>query len=203
MPFIRLLLLSFAVACNLHSITAVAAEPATDKPNGRTSAPEVGKQAPDFALESVTGETVKLSKLVDKSPVVLVMLRGYPGYQCPMCSRQVGELLRNADQLKKTGAQVVLVYPGPAGELKERAREFIADRTIPEHFRFLIDPDYTFTNAYGLRWEAPRETAYPSTFVIDRQAVVRFAHISKSHGDRTDPKTILKALAELPKPASR
>jgi thioredoxin-dependent peroxiredoxin len=131
------------------------------------------------------------------------MLRGYPGYQCPICSRQVGELLQNADQLKKAGALVVLVYPGPAGELKQRAKEFVADRTIPEHFRFLIDPDYSFTNAYGLRWEAPRETAYPSTFVIDRQGVVRFAHISKSHGDRTDPKTILKELANLPKPASR
>ena len=103
MRFICWLLLSFAVACTLESITAVSAEPAADKTSGKTSAPEVGKKAPDFALESVTGETVKLSKLVDKSPVVLVMLRGYPGYQCPICSRQVGELLRNADQLKKTG----------------------------------------------------------------------------------------------------
>ncbi|MEX2139431.1 MAG: peroxiredoxin family protein [Pirellulales bacterium] len=179
---------------------ALGAEP---KPTGDATKapapPEVGKKAPDFSLQSVRGQTVKLSKLAEKSPVVLVVLRGYPGYQCPICSRQVGELLQNADELAKAGAQVVLVYPGPSGRLKERAEEFLADRTIPKHFHLVMDPDYTFTKAYGLRWDAPRETAYPSTFVIDRQRIVRFARVSKTHGGRTDPKTVLKAMAELPK----
>ena len=144
------------------------------------------------------GATVKLSKLSEKGPVVLVVLRGYPGYQCPICSRQVGELLKYADQFAKADAEVVLVYPGPSGQLKERAQEFIANRTIPKHFHLVMDPDYTFTNAYGLRWHAPRETAYPSTIVIDEQRIVRFALVSKKHGGRTDAKTVLKALVELP-----
>jgi hypothetical protein len=58
-----------------------------------------------------------------------------------------------------------------------------------------MDPDYKFTNAYRLRWDAPRETAYPSTFVIDRERKVRFAKVSKTHGGRATASEVLKALA--------
>ena len=63
-------------------------------------------------------------------------------------------------------------------------------------FRILPDPDYRFTLAYGLRWEAPQETAYPSTFVFDRNGVVTFAHTSRSHGDRVTAASVLKVLSE-------
>jgi thioredoxin-dependent peroxiredoxin len=196
-----------AVSVGLIVVTALhdqplRADPISTAESPKPSAPPaIGKKAPDFALESVRGVTVKLSKLVEKNPVVLVVLRGYPGYQCPICSRQVGELLQQQDTIAEHGAHVVLVYPGPGGQLKERAEEFIADRTIPKHFHLVIDPDYTFTEAYGLRWDAPRETAYPSTFVIDRQGIVRFASVSKTHGGRVGAKEVLKALAELTKPS--
>ena len=59
----------------------------------------------------------------------------------------------------------------------------------------LIDPGYGFTNAYGLRWDAPQETAYPATFVIDRDGTIRFARVSLEHGGRTPVADVLKALA--------
>jgi peroxiredoxin Q/BCP len=198
MPLFRVSLCVGLLLVTAFHHPALAAEPKKAGEAIKPSAPpEIGKKASDFSLESVRGETVKLSKLAEKSPVVLVVLRGYPGYQCPICSRQVAELLKHADELAEAGAQVVLVYPGPGGRLKERAEEFLADRTIPKHFHLVTDPDYTFTKAYDLRWDAPRETAYPSTFVIDRQRIVRFAKVSKTHGDRIDAKTVLKAVAEL------
>ena len=43
-------------------------------------------------------------------------------------------------------------------------------------------------------WDAPRETAYPSTFVIDQGGVIRFAKVSKSHGGRAATGEVLKAL---------
>ena len=91
---------------------------------------------------------------------------------------------------------MVLVYPGPADKLKEHADEFAHGKGMPAGFNFLIDPDYTFTNQYGLRWDAKGETAYPSTFVIDRDATVRFAKVSKGHGDRASVGEVLKALAK-------
>ena len=57
-----------------------------------------------------------------------------------------------------------------------------------------LDPDYKFTNAYHLRWDAKAETAYPSTFVIDAERKVQFAKVSKSHGDRASADEVLEAL---------
>ena len=161
---------------------------------GADSPPKVGAPAQDFELLAVDGNKAKLTTILEKGPVVLVVLRGFPGYQCPVCDKQVGQLLSQAEKFKSAGATVLLVYPGPSGKLTERAREFIKDKTIPDHFRLLVDPDYTLTNAYHLRWEAPNETAYPSTFVIQKDGKISFAKISKSHGGRSNPDEILQAL---------
>ena len=66
-------------------------------------------------------------------------------------------------------------------------------------WRVLLDPDYSFTQSYGLRWEAPKETAYPSTFVIDGKRKVLYAKVSKTHGDRSTPDEVLSALPSAPK----
>jgi peroxiredoxin len=158
--------------------------------------PEVGGVAPDFTLNSITGESVQLSKLGASEPVVLVVLRGYPGYQCPACSAQVAQLIAKADELKAAKARVILIYPGPADGLTAKAGEFLNGKSLPEHFTLLLDPDYSFTKSYGLRWEAQNETAYPSTFVLganDRK--VRFAKVSRSHGGRVSATDVLKTLA--------
>jgi peroxiredoxin len=169
--------------------TAAGATQAADKP------PAVGEVAKDFELSALGGDAVKLSKLTDAGPVVLVVLRGYPGYQCPLCTRQVGELIGQADAVKAAGGQVVLVYPGPADGLKSHAQEFVRGKDYPAHFHLVLDPDYSFTNSYGLRWDARNETAYPSTFVLDNSRKVRFAKVSKTHGDRAKAADVLKALA--------
>jgi len=158
--------------------------------------PGVGDRAPDFALQSLRGETVRLSQVTAKGPVVLIVLRGFPGYQCPICNRQVREFLGEAKAFTGAGAQVVMIYPGPGQDLKSRAEEFTADKTFPDNFHLLLDPDYQFTNLYRLRWNAPRETAYPSTLLIDRKGMVFFARISDSHGGRATAAEVLEALGK-------
>jgi peroxiredoxin Q/BCP len=165
-------------------------------------APAVGEKARDFALASLEGNTVRLSEEIGRSPVVLVVLRGWPGYDCPFCTRQFADYLGHAVELEKEGARVLFVYPGPADGLKEHAEAFLSSRELPRHFTVVLDPEFTFTNAYALRWEARGETAYPSTFVIDKAGTVRFANISKEHGGRVPVADVLKALAGLRESAS-
>jgi len=129
--------------------------------------------------------------------VVLVVLRGYPGYQCPVCNQQVGQFLQQADKFKAAGAQLVFVYPGASKDLALRAKEFWADRSLPDHVQLLIDPDYKFTNAYHLRWDAPKETAYPSTFVIQDRKIT-FAKVSQTHGGRAKVEEVLAMLKTVP-----
>ncbi len=161
------------------------------------SPPAVGTSAADFTLERLDGTDVRLSDLLSKGPVALVVLRGYPGYQCPVCTRQVGDLISKAPQFEALGARVVLVYPGPDENLGKFAAEFVQGKTLPGNFEFLVDPGYRFTSAYNLRWDAPKETAYPSTFVIGPDRVVRYSKVSQSHGGRAPASEVLQSLSAL------
>ena len=166
-------------------------------PQRPTVPPAVGDRAPAFDVRSLDDKPVRLAPLLRQGPVVLVVLRGYPGYQCPFCTRQVGELIVRADEFARRKASVVLVYPGPSEGLRRYAGEFVAGKDIPENFRFALDPGYGFTGSYGLRWDAPGETAHPSTFVIDRRGRVAYAKVARGHGDRAPVAEILAALDAL------
>ena len=91
---------------------------------------------------------------------------------------------------------VLLVYPGPPADLDQYAKEFLTkEPDLPSNIQLVIDPDYKFTNLYGLRWDAPHETAYPSTFILDGHNKVLFEKISRSHGDRTSAEDVLSQIA--------
>ena len=158
--------------------------------------PKMGATAPDFTLKTMDANSVTLSAETAELPVVLIVLRGWPGYQCPLCTRQVNEFVSRADAFDGK-ARVIMVYPGPAAELQAHAEEFLKDKTWPKNFMFVTDPDFTFTQSYGLRWEAPGETSYPSTFVIDSKGIVKFVKISKSHGGRATAAETLAVLEKL------
>ena len=161
--------------------------------------PKVGDRIPDFTLKSLDDQTVRLGELTARGNVVLVVLRGWPGYQCPICDQQVHDFIASESAFAEVKAQLVFVYPGPAGDLKAHAAEFKSwkGKVWPKEFLYVLDPDYALVNACNLRWNAPNETAYPSTFVLDRQGVVRFAKISHVHGDRSKATEILDELKKL------
>jgi peroxiredoxin Q/BCP len=159
------------------------------------SPPQKGDMAPDFTLNTLDGHAVRLNDLTAKSEVVLVVLRGWPGYQCPLCTAQVHDFIKEAETFKAAGVPVVMVYPGPSDNLSAHATEFLHDKDWPKDFLLLLDPDYAFTQAYGLRWDAPKETAYPSTFVISKTGKIIFAHVSHQHGDRVKAEKVLGLLS--------
>ena len=163
----------------------------TDQP------PAVGDMAPALELKGFDSETVKLEEVIRKGPVVVMVLRGNPGYQCPLCTRQVGEFIAAGKKLDAVNASVIMVYPGPKAGLESKAGEFLKGTKFPKGFYLLIDPDYAFTNDWHLRWDAPQETAYPSTFVVDKDGKIRLAKISKSHGDRASVEDVIKSLRKL------
>lgn len=180
--------------CKIALVLLACALPLTLK----AAPPKVGDKAPDFTLKTLDDQTVRLSDLTATGKVVLVVLRGWPGYQCPLCTRQVQDYIASASGFASAKARVVMVYPGPADDLKAHATEFLKNKQWPKEFIYLTDPAYSMVNAYGLRWDASGETAYPSTFVLDRKGVVRFAKISRSHGDRTKAGDILEVIKGLP-----
>ena len=157
--------------------------------------PAVGAKAPDFTLSTPSGKAVRMSSEQQGQGLVLVVLRGYPGYQCPYCVRQVHDFVDHASDFAAKNTRVLLVYPGPPADLDQHAREFLEKQAdLPANIVLVTDPDYKVTNLYGLRWDAPHETAYPSTFVLDKKGFVVFEKISRSHGDRLSAQDALDHL---------
>jgi peroxiredoxin Q/BCP len=185
MPFRRCLAAAFC--CMLVAKQLAAQDPSS-------SFPKVGQTAPDFTLAALDGEQVQLSRLLKQGPVVLIVLRGYPGYQCPACNLQTGQFLASAKKFADAKANVVLVYPGEASGLKQHADEFIRGKTLPPNVFFALDPDFALTLSYRLRWEEKNETAYPATFVVDPSGKIQFAKISMTHKGRASAEEVLDVL---------
>jgi len=158
--------------------------------------PAVGAKALDFTLSTPTGKSVQMSKEIQGQGLVLVVLRGFPGYQCPFCVKQVHDFIEHAAEFQAKNTRVLLVYPGPPGELDSHAKDFLAKQAeLPANIVLVTDPDYKVTNLYGLRWDAPHETAYPSTFVLNSKGIISFEKISHGHGDRMSAQDALDTLA--------
>ena len=178
--------------CGLAAgVSAVAQEPAMGM-----QVPATGAQAPNFTLLTPTGHPVSLASETKKGTTVLVVLRGFPGYQCPYCVQQVHDFVGHASGFAAKHVNVLLVYPGPPADLDQHAKEFLAKQAdLPQNIQLVTDPDYKMTNQYGLRWDAPHETAYPATFILDGRGNILFEKISHSHGERT---TAAEVLAQIP-----
>jgi thioredoxin-dependent peroxiredoxin len=183
--FLRIVRHLIALGCVVTAVASAAAQ-----------SPATGSKAPDFTLSTPTGGSVSLAKETAKGTTVLVVLRGFPGYQCPYCVKQVHDFVEHSADFAAKKARVLLVYPGPPAELDQHAKEFLAKQSeLPANIKLVIDPDYKMTNLYGLRWDAPHETAYPSTFILDTKGKILFEKISHSHGDRTSAQDVLSQIA--------
>jgi peroxiredoxin Q/BCP len=163
----------------------------------RAETPAIGMAAPDFTLNTPNGTPVQLSRGFHQSMTVLIILRGYPGYQCPFCQKQLHDYIEHAAELAAKKTHVILVYPGPPADLDQRAKQALAKQAdLPSNITLVIDPDYKVTNLYGLRWDAPHETAYPSTFILDRNGMILFEKVSRGHGDRTSAEDVVANLSK-------
>jgi peroxiredoxin len=187
-------LLAIAIGAMILCLSGVTALGQTD---GMKEGFRVGAKVADFNLTSLEGKQFSLQGELGRGPVVLVVLRGWPGYQCPFCTRQFGDFLNHAGDFAKLNATLVFIYPGPAEGLREHAAEFQANRPMPPNFRFATDPELRWVSAHGLRWDAKDETSFPSTFITDRRGEIRFSSISKVHGARPATQQLLDVVKEL------
>lgn len=166
-------------------------------PRAVAESPAVGTVAPDFTLKTPQGASLQLSKWSRDHKSALIILRGYPGYQCPYCQKQVHDFVNHASDFAARGVSVLLVYPGPTTNLEQRAKEFLSrEAQLPSNIVLVTDPDFKVTDLYGLRWNEPGETAYPSTFLLDRHRRILFSKTSRTHGDRVSAQEALDHLQQ-------
>jgi len=117
---------------------------------------EEGKPAPDFELESDSGETVKLSDLRGK-PVVLYF---YPKDDTPGCTKQACGIRDAWGEFQRAGAEVF----GISADSRASHERFKSKYSLP--FTLLADPEHKLGEPYGVSQEG-KNSYERSTFVID------------------------------------
>ena len=100
---------------------------------------ELGDEAPNFELETDSGERFRLSDLGGK----LVVLYFYPRDDTPGCTKEACSFRDSWSAVKAAGAVVLGLSPDSA----ERHRKFKEKLSLP--FPLLSDPDKSVLKAYG------------------------------------------------------
>ncbi len=149
---------------------------------------EVGQDAPDFELESDSGERVRLSSLRG-SPVVLYF---YPKDDTPGCTLQACEIRDAWSDFEERGAVVLGVSPDSASSHEQ----FRSKYDLP--FTLLADSEHEVAELYGVWVEKTYgDKTYlgneRSTFVIDSEGKVAGVLREVKPAEHADD--VLKALA--------
>jgi peroxiredoxin Q/BCP len=121
---------------------------------------EEGTPAPDFELQSDSGETVKLSELRGR-PVVLYF---YPKDDTPGCTTEACEFRDAYDVFRERGAEVLGVSPDDVTSHEK----FKTKYELP--FTLLADPDHAVAEKYGVWGE--RKFAGKSYMGINRSTFI-------------------------------
>ena len=129
---------------------------------------EEGKPAPDFELQSDSGESVKLSDLRGKQ----VVLYFYPKDDTPGCTTQACGIRDAYGEFKRAGAVVLGVSPDDERSHVKFRKKF----DLP--FTLLADADHHVAEEYGV-WAEKKYKGRTymgidrSTFVIDEDGNIK------------------------------
>ncbi len=169
-----------------------------------------GSRIPDFVLPDAESNLVFSEELLARGPLVIVFFRGD---WCPFCKETLTALNRIVPEIVAAGGNLVA--------LTFDTGDFAASDWLGLNLSFpvLSDVDGGTALAFGTMYRVPNalrafyekigidvgirhgsETWYlpiPSTFVVDRDGIVRHAYASGDIADRMEPRDIVTRLREV------
>jgi peroxiredoxin Q/BCP len=150
---------------------------------------EEGKPAPDFALKTDSGETVKLSDLRGKQ----VVLYFYPKDDTPGCTTQACGIRDTYGEFEQAGAVVLGISPDDVRSHEKFKQKY----SLP--FTLLADDGHQVADAYGV-WAEKKYMGRTywgverSTFVIDENGdLKKVMHKVKPDTHADDVLAVLKS----------
>ncbi|TFE27550.1 peroxiredoxin-like family protein [Cohnella luojiensis] len=170
-----------------------------------------GGKAPNFTLANPLGEQVNLYDELAKGPVVLTF---YRGSWCPFCNVMLNAYQKLLPEIDKLGGQLIAVTPqSPDNSLSHKEKEDLT-------FEVLSDPNGSVTESFKLLYEVPEYMQsiskdsfnldltefnktdrwilpVPGTFIIDKEGIIRRAHVDPDFMKRMESQEILDELKKL------
>jgi peroxiredoxin len=133
--------------------------------------------APDFTLQSRSGETVSLSQL--RGQVVMI---NFWATWCGPCREEMPHLEALHQRYDALGFKLLGVN---VEENSSDAAEWLQE--TPVSFSILYDPENSVSELYDV-------VAMPSTVIVDRQGNIRFLHHGYQAGYENEYQTQIRAL---------
>jgi peroxiredoxin len=149
--------------------------------------PAVGDTAPDLTLPSTSGEKVTLSSFRGKSNVLLAF---FPLAFTSTCTAELCAFSDDWDALAATGTVVLPLSVDSIPTLKEFKAKHAMKADLLSDFRRDV------SRRYGVLREDTffSQRAY---FLVDRDGIVRWAHVEETPGQRRENREILERIAAL------
>lgn len=151
----------------------------------------VGQKAPDFQLPDQDKNMVTLSSFKGKNVVLLF----FPAAFTSTCTAEMCQTRDELSFYNDTDAQVF----GISVDMHYSLAKYKSDNNL--NFPLLSDFNKEAINAYGCKYEVfgagLKGVAKRSSFVIDKEGIIRFAQIQENAGELPDFKGIKKTLEGL------
>ena len=193
-----------ANAANLIARYSTGEKPATNEYGVADAKPDtsaslrpdlVGKPLPQTRFLASDGSILDLDSYTGTKPVVVVVLRGFAGQVCLYCASQTAALSNRIDEFHKAGAEVVILYPGAAESVPTFIQAVQSLRKEPLPLSIGLDVGLLLVRALGVEDNLSR----PSSLILDKQGVVRYAYVGQSIVDRPSADDLLKEVEKYTK----
>lgn len=151
------------------------------------SVPSIGTEAPDFTLPSTSGSDVTLTSLRDKGAVLLAF---FPLAFTSTCTAELCAFTDDYADFTERGVSVLPISVDSMPTLKEFKAKHHMKTDLLSDFR------RTVGERYGVMWQDSFFTnrAY---FLIDRDGIIRWAHVEETPGDKRETSEIMAEIEKL------
>ncbi|MCF7740682.1 MAG: TlpA family protein disulfide reductase [Candidatus Marinimicrobia bacterium] len=121
----------------------------------------IGSEAPEFELETLSGEKVTLDQFEGK-----VVLLNFWATWCPPCKKEIPDLDKMHSEHKSRGLEVVGITLNSG--TPEKIQQFVNNNDMNYH---VLTGEQKYTMNLAKKYD--NITGIPTSFVIDRDGVVR------------------------------
>jgi len=162
------LLLGLAIGLAVFAAPVASSTAAVAATPGPVAAPIVDALAPDFELETVDGEVIRLSDLRGK-----VVALNFWATWCTPCRLEMPDLQARADAYGDRLTVLGVNFDETAAEVDAFRQE------VGVRFPLLLDPGGEVQRLYRVR-------GYPTTFFVDPEGVIRIQHLGLMSAGQID-----------------
>jgi peroxiredoxin len=174
----------------------------------------VGDRAPDFILDGADGRRHQLANYAAQGPVFVLFFKG--GW-CPYSTLTLRAWEDIAPDIRRAGGSILAISP------QKISRAVLAQENNSVSFPILSDSCNKIGDAFGIvsnlkpmsrdlliklgcdlsdeNCSGDLRLPRAAEFLIDRDSIIRFAHVAPVHFERTEPRDALAALRTLTREA--